>query len=201
MQHDLITETITEYVGAYYACDYDEVRSHALRDSLSQGQLYSKIRALQSVHENIRGSTPFTGYFIGHWHGFLPRIFWKHGLLRCARGVELDPFWVEFSQRLNADWDWQSETGDINTVAHDLGQYNLIVNTSCEHMTDDWLKLPRAGTWVCAQTTDYQHPTHINTCESVQEFQSRFSDYHVFRAYSDQYNVYSRFTIIAIKIK
>lgn len=199
MRHDLITETITEYVGTYYQYSYDEAQALALRDSLSQGQLYSKIRALQAVSDSVSDS--MRGYFIGHWHGFLPRILWKHGLLSQAQGIEQDPFWVDFSQRLNSDWSWSSETGDINTTDHDLGRYNLVVNTSCEHMNDNWLGKPKTGTWVCAQTTDYQHDTHINTCQNLQEFQNKFADYHVFRTYSDQYNVYSRFTVVAIKIR
>ena len=199
MHPELVIDTITDYVGTYYGFPYDQLQAHALRDSLSSGQLRSKITAAQMVHAYAPGHGPFQGFFIGHWHGFLPRLLWKTGIIRSGAGIELDASWVEFSNRLNQDWDWRSKQADINDSGHDLLPYNLVVNTSCEHMDDRWLGLPGPGSWVLAQSTDYQHQTHVNTCQTLSQFTGKFSDYHVVNAREDQYNVYRRFTVLAIK--
>lgn len=200
MRPELIIDTITDYVGTYYGFEYTQDRASALRDSLSSGQLRSKIRAAQIAHDYTPGHQPLCGFFIGHWHGFLPRLLWHAGVIHSAAGVELDPDWVDFSQRLNQDWNWSSQQTDINVGVHDLKPYNLVVNTSCEHMDDRWLRLPESGTFVLAQTTDYEHSTHINTCESLAQFTDKFTGYHVIHATADKYNVYTRYTILALKL-
>lgn len=200
MLDELVTETVMDYVGTYYGFEYTQDRANALRDSLSPGQLRSKIRAAQMLHSHTPGLGPFRGFFIGHWHGFLPRLLHRMGKLQLAAGIELDPDWVDFSNRLNQDWAWCSHQGDINQGQQDLNPYNLVVNTSCEHMDDGWLRLPAPSTVVLAQTTDYAHPTHVNTCVSLAQFTEKFQNYHVVHATADQHNVYTRYTVLALKL-
>lgn len=199
MRTELVIDTITDYVGTYYGFPYDQVRACALRDSLSSGQLRSKIAAAEILHAHTPGCQPFRGFFIGHWHGFLPRLLWRLGVVESGDGIELDSSWVEFSNRLNQDWKWSSRQADINDSGHDLRPYNLVVNTSCEHMGDQWLKLPEPNSWVLAQSTDYQHETHVNTCQTLDQFANKFAGYHIVKAREDQYNVYRRFTVLALK--
>jgi hypothetical protein len=200
MKSELVIDTIADYVSNYYGFEYDQAHALALRDSLSSGQLRSKIRAAQTIQDYTPGHQPFRGFFIGHWHGFLPRLLWRAGILDFAAGMELDPVWVDFSNRLNGDWRWCSDQGDINSEPHDLAPYDLVVNTSCEHMDDGWLGLPVTGSYVLAQTTDYQHPTHVNTCQNLAQFRQKFSAYHIIHSCADQYEIYSRYTVLAIKI-
>ena len=199
MDYKQVLDTITDYVGNYYGFPYDQAQAQALRDSLSSGQLGSKVRVAQTIAERTPGQAPFRGFFIGHWHGFLPRLLYRMGKLQLGAGVELDPFWVDFSNRLNQDWQWLSSCADIRTV-QDLSAYNLVVNTSCEHMTDEWLTLPAVGSWVCAQSTNYQHATHINTSDSLESFASRFTGYQIVHQCTDQYVVYDRYTVLAVKL-
>ncbi len=192
-----ILKAVSTYVGMYYRFPYDETCSLALRDSLSRGQLFSKLELLNLARNCIK--EPRQALFIGHWHGLLPRLFYTHGLIDTAHGVELDDFWVEFSRQLNHDWFWTSECLDITNYQPKSGQFNLIVNTSCEHMSDDWLKLATPGTMVCAQSTDYAIPEHINTVSSIEQFCDKFSGFVIMAESAKQYDVYSRYSIVAVR--
>ena len=154
----------------------------------------SKLSAVKLIQPFVEKVDAF---FIGHWHGMLPMLFYEHGIIESATGIELDPFWVEFSNKLNYYWDWKSSIGDANTFT--FPKTKLIVNTSCEHMSYAWMDSIIKGTIVCAQSTDYQHPTHINTVDSLDEFLEKWSDFSIIASNSNKYDVYSRFTIIAIK--
>ena len=83
-----ILKAVSTYVGMYYRFPYDETCSLALRDSLSRGQLFSKLELLNLARNCIK--KPRQALFIGHWHGLLPRLFYTHGLIDTAHGVELD---------------------------------------------------------------------------------------------------------------
>jgi hypothetical protein len=186
-------KAITRYVGNYYGRELTPDLAAALRDSLSRGQLMSKITATQLAAKHSVDSA----FFIGHWHGLLPMLFYEHGVIKSATGIELDPFWVDFSNQMNHYWNWKSTCGDAdNFVPPDT---DMIVNTSCEHMTDKWLDLVMPGVTVCAQSTDYIHPTHINTVASLEEFADKWSEFSILESDTTRYDVYSRFTIVAVK--
>ena len=181
-------------MGNYYNQELTPELALALRDSLSRGQLMSKLSAVKLVQPFVEKADAF---FIGHWHGMLPMLFYEHGIITSATGIELDPFWVDFSNKLNHYWDWKSSLGNADIFT--LPSAGVIVNTSCEHMSDAWLDAVAPGTLVCAQSTDYQHPTHINTVNSLGEFIEKWSNFSILDCDSSKYDVYSRFTLIAIK--
>ena len=186
-------KAITRYVGNYYSQELTPALAAALRDSLSRGQLMSKISATQ-----LAGKHPVdNAFFIGHWHGLLPMLFYEHGVIKRASGIELDPFWVEFSNRMNHFWDWKSTIGDADNFV--LPDADMIVNTSCEHMSYDWIEYVKPGVVVCAQSTDYIHPTHINTVASIEEFVGKWDRFSILESDATRYDVYSRFTIVAVK--
>lgn len=137
-----------------------------LRDALSTGQIRSKIRALE-----IAASYAFNNaVFIGHWHGMLPRLLHSFNIISSATGIELDPFWSDFSQRVNHDWRFLSVVGNANTV---LDQYcattDLVVNTSCEHMSWQWLNHVPDNARILLQGTDMPASDHINTITKLDD--------------------------------
>ena len=136
-----------------------------LRDSLSSGQMKSKLEALRIIQNSKLKFN--SGLFLAHWHGLFPRLLRNFGLFKNADGHEIDPEWVEFSNLLNADWSWSSVKQNAETAPQ--AKYDLVVNTSCEHMGNNWMKQIQANTYVLAQTTNYAHSTHINTCTSLYE--------------------------------
>lgn len=196
-----VTACVSRYVSAYYrypSYDQDAELPRALRDSLSRGQLYSKLQVVDMLmYQPVRWRS---GGFMGHWHGLLPRMLWAHGAIQDGRGVELSPFWSEFSNALNSDWSWSSVVGDVTDGMQNMGGCDLLVNTSCEHMSDVWLSNVACGTTVCAQSTDYDHPTHINRVSSLEQFVGKFSGYKIIDADSTRHEIYSRYTVLAVKL-
>ena len=195
---DLPAQLLTRYIGCFYQHPMSIELGSALRDSLSRGQLYSKIQAVNAVADvkEQRALEKFNAVFLGHWHGLLPRMFHHADLIDRAVGIEADAFWATFSDSMNYDWQWRSIVGDATsyTIPADT---TLVVNTSCEHMSDDWLSAVPVGAYVCAQSTNYEHPTHINTVQSQEEFSLRFNNFEIIYSYACRYDVYDRFTIVA----
>lgn len=193
MSADILANCITRYIGNFYVYDLTTI-ADVMRDSLSKGQLLSKLKVVDLLKRyNITSDSAF---FIGHWHGLLPMFIYECGIINRATGIELDPFWVKFSNEINAYWDWKSTEGDA-TQSNIISE--LVINTSAEHMNDDWLLLIESGTTVCAQSTDYKYPTHINRVDTLEEFVDKFSGFSIIATDVTIYDVYSRFTVIAIK--
>ena len=189
------TKTITQFVGQFYQSDLSEsVIYKTLRDSLSEGQLFSKLRIVQIMQElNIRSKRCI---FLAHWHGFLPLLLKNYNLVDAGVGVELDERWVNFSNRMNYFWDWKGKLGDVLNF-HDYNDYDLIINTSCEHMDSSWLKnVPHKSTLIL-QSTDYRHEEHVNRVDSIDEFISQLpSHLQVIQSDVLQCPIYKRFTLV-----
>lgn len=154
---------------ASYELQLSEERHKHLRDALSTGQIRSKLRALEII-------SPYPvnrAIFIGHWHGMLPRLLYDFGIIKQAIGIELDGFWSNFSQRVNWDWDFTSVVGDacqvLSDYCHDV---QLVVNTSCEHMTWQWLDHIPDHANILIQATDMPALDHINTIVKFADLQS-----------------------------
>lgn len=201
LERTYLQKSIGEYVGQFYSHDYTIEMANVLRDSLSTGQLLSKVKVVDIFSEStIRTLLPAKDQmnicFVGHWHGLLPRMLHNANKIDSARGIELDPFWVNFSNRLNYDWEWQSQSADAGTV--DLSNYNVIVNTSCEHMSTKWVETVSPGTILIIQSTNYCHPTHSNTVNSVNELAEQYvtGNRQLIGFDTSKYDVYSRYTII-----
>jgi hypothetical protein len=191
----VIVNCITRYVSNYYRYELTEDLATALRDSLSRGQLMSKISLIQLASNHI--SIDDEAFFIGHWHGLLPLLFHDYGLIKSATGIEKDSFWVTFSNQLNSHWKWNSIFA--NADIFEFPKYKTIINTSCEHMSDNWIKFVPKDALVCVQSTDFIHTDHCNTVKSLDEFLEKWKDFSILETASEKYDVYSRFSVIARK--
>jgi hypothetical protein len=194
MPDNILAKCITRYVGNYYKYDLNDRMATTLRDSLSRGQLMSKLSATAMLKQHITNQS--SAFFIGHWHGLLPMFFYESGIIKSGTGIELDKFWVDFSNEMNSYWNWKSTQGDASLHVDDA---DIIVNTSAEHMDDTWLTLIKPGKVICTQSTDYNHPTHVNSVNTLADFKDKLSDFTILDARAAKYDIYSRFTIIAIK--
>lgn len=249
----LFSKCINEFVRPFYSIDADKIPlAHwtMLRDSLSEGQLQSKLHLLDCLRKfcnegdstsdfsssikTISSNLPIArkhadtlnkngsltrkfkkAAFIGHWHGLLPLLFFEFGIIESAIGVELSTDWSSWSHRLNGHWNWKSTVADA--AQFDFTDCDLIVNTSCEHMSYDWLSQVPAGCVLALQSTDYQIPEHANCVESVDEFKENIlrhisnpqqnnlksdrssiysSPITFLSEFEQKYEIYKRFTLI-----
>jgi hypothetical protein len=87
---------------------------------------------------------------------------------------------------------------DVNQI--DMSQYDLIINTSSEHISDNsWFQNIKHGTIVALQSTNLKADDHTNLVHSTSELKEK---YPLNFSYADEmvYNeTYSRYMIIGEK--
>jgi hypothetical protein len=199
--------------GAYYfssciarinhVAQYEIVVSEAthahLRDAYTHEQLTSKLAAISHLIDLHQTPT----IVLGQWHGLLPLLLTKFRISSDIVGVELDPFWSDFSRRVMSQTNYTEIQADITDTAQwesYIGEKSLVINTSCEHMSWDWLRFQKknSGT-LYVQSTNYQHHTHVNTVNSEDEVAAVLESYGftVEKKYCLKFHPYNRYCVMA----
>lgn len=192
------THLVTKYSAQIYAHGASPELQKAFLDSLSPGQVFSKISIIEIFKKlNCKYNRAL---FVGQWHGMLPHMFFQEGLIKTGFGIELSERWSSISYNINSDWDWTSIQGDVNTATVWNGiQPDLVVNTSSEHMSFDWLEFVSPGTTVLLQSTNFEIPEHTHRVFSLNELikKANFSSNIV--STENDYGIYKRFTLLGKK--
>lgn len=88
---------------------------------------------------------------------------------------------------------------DDLAVLH-IDKINMVVNTSCEHMDNNWFEKLPAGTFVVLQTNDYfENEQHSNCCKDLEDAKAKYPMQNVFYAGELDTQLYNRFMLIGIK--
>lgn len=191
-------QLVTKYATQIFAHGAKPDLQKAFLDSLSPGQVYSKLGALEIIKDiNLKFNHAL---FIGQWHGLLPNMMFQSDLIQSAVGIEISETWSSISHHINKDWNWTSIAGNIHDP--DIWQNqmpDLIVNTSSEHMSFDWMQFVRPGTYVLLQSTNYNIPEHCNIVHSLDEFIERTKMSELIATKEQGFKVYNRYTIFGKK--
>ena len=126
--------------------------------------------------------TMYKGHFnqvlyLAGWYGLGPYIM--SGFSNKVISVDYDPKAKSFGKRLFPN--------KIEFVTKNILEYPIykedecVILTSCEHIPSATLRalidgIPK-GTLVCFQSTDYDHPSHINTHKTVKDLVNEFPSY------------------------
>ncbi len=191
-------QLIAKYSTQIYAHGAKPELQKAFLDSLSPGQVYSKLEIIKLFQrQNLKFDHVL---FIGQWHGLLPNMMYQSGLINSGVGIELSKTWSSISHHVNNEWDWLSIQGNINDPEIWRDQKpELVVNTSSEHMSFDWLQYVPTGTFVVLQSTDYQIPEHCNSVSSLDELIERAHLTEVIATTKQEFDIYRRFTLLGKK--
>lgn len=82
----------------------------------------------------------------------------------------------------------------------DVGDVNLLINTSCEHMDNTWFENLPDGQFVVLQTNDYfSNPQHVNCCRDLEDAKSKYPMSEILYAGELNTYLYNRFMLIGIK--
>ena len=187
--------SISYFVDQFYRYPFNqELAFKTLRDSLSTGQMKSKAVIIEICKaENIKSES---AVFIGHWQSLLALMMKNENRLKKAIGVEKSDLWSDFSNYLNRDW----KSHNIAIENFDIPlETDLVINTSCEHMSDDWFKKIPTGCRVLIQSTDFDHLEHINKKDSLQDFEKSLVDIQIISRNETNCDIYRRFTVYGIK--
>lgn len=197
-----------------------------LNDHFSRGQIKSKIWMLRELSKVIkkRRSDGYTVNTIAHYGGWYATIAWfiLHNIDGISQYINLemdgkcigpaDDFNHEF---YNNQWQFKSIQCDVNDIFWEDRTFRaftnnkekkpielrigpqLIINTSCEHMTDDWFYNLPPDMMVCLQTNDYfSNKQHINCAESLDHAMEKYKFSRVYYSGELDTQLYKRFMII-----
>ena len=164
------------YQESKYNPDIDLYRSFDVINSVNSNQIASKEWLVEKLLPHINADTEAV-CILGGWYGItalmLSECLPAHVVIDS---IDCDPLAREFGHRL-------VNKENVNFITDDAGdwyfqyrdKYQLVINTSCEHMEPEDIKLmctlKRDDAIVCFQGNNYHSiQSHINTSESLEEF-------------------------------
>lgn len=173
----------------------DSVSLVEIRDAFRINQMQGKAWLLDQLKDVDRNSKVV---IIGSWLGFTSYCLYKMGFTFITE-TDPDARLTRIATHINSsNPNFIHLQKDVNDL--DLADYDLVISTSCEHIgNNSWFTTIRPGALVVLQSTNLKWHDHVNTVNSVQEFQRQFN---LNFQYSDEmfFNpIFSRYMIIGEK--
>lgn len=82
----------------------------------------------------------------------------------------------------------------------ELDNINCVINTSCEHMDNQWFEDLPKGTFVVLHQNDYfENEQHSNCCKDLDEVKSKYPMSEIYYEGELDTNLYNRFMLIGVK--
>jgi hypothetical protein len=176
-------------------------------DAFWSGQLKSKewlIDALDiAVHPTVDCTmpNPFSIDIHGGWVGVLASMLFQSRIpVKQIRSIDIDPSCESISTMMNKKEEMEGRfravTADMCELRSDA---DIIINTSCEHITQDQFDLWKSGvpynSLLVLQSNNYNIEEHVRTAGSLEEFEMQ-SDIKILWSGILELPLYTRFMII-----
>ena len=196
VKYDTVAANIPKFMQTLYVeSNINSISLQEVRDAFRINQMQSKAWLLDQV-KNIDKKASIL--VIGSWIGFTSYCLYKLGFENITE-IDPDHRLSSISQTLNGDnKHFKHLNEDVNNI--DLVDYNLIINTSCEHIgNNQWFDKVQSGCFLALQSTNLKWHDHVNTVETVDEMASK---YKLNLNYSGElyFNpTYSRFMLVGTK--
>lgn len=141
-----------------------------IRDAFRIKQMQSKAWLLSEVDKFDRSSRVL---IIGSWLGFTSFCLWKMGFKEITE-CDPDSRLETLSRHLNRfNKNFHHFSCDVNALS--MQNYDLIINTSCEHIADNsWYSAIPANTHVILHSNNLEGYDHVNICNSLEEMKSKY---------------------------
>lgn len=152
-------------------------------DAFWSGQLKSKewlIDALvQAYPQTSVSSSPVSIDIFGGWVGTLASMLFQSKFpIANIRSIDIDPECEPVATMMNKHEEMQGRfravTADMCTIRSDA---DVIINTSCEHITQDqydlWISGVPANSLIVLQSNNYVFPDHIRIAPSLEQFKEQ----------------------------
>lgn len=187
----LVDEYIDDGTITYLPSYLDKIlQGNYPKDAFSKGQVASKkwlIEELQKLDkkdfENIA--------VLGCWIGALVDSLIHTLNTNRVYGIDIDPVAIDLAEKLNQQhvqnsWKFKGVVVDANmldtsTMQIQIGgelievQPNMVINTSCEHMGNDWFNSASDTQLIVMQTNNFKDwHEHVNCVTSVKDMQEKY---------------------------
>lgn len=168
-------------------------------DAFWQGQLNSKEWLITNLRKNVRKVVSIDIH--GGWVGVLASMLFQSDIyVTKIRSVDIDPTCEPIATMMNKKEEmagmFRAVTSDMCAIRSDA---DVIINTSCEHITQDqydlWLSGMPHSSLIVVQSNNYNIPEHIRTASSLEEFKEQ-SNLTVIWAGQLELPLYTRYMII-----
>ena len=197
MKEDEFLVNICKFVNYWSGEDGEAAKMPDMNDFLSRGQVKSKLWMVTELAKIVEGPLGNVAFY-GGWYNFMAHFLFDQFEVDKVYSLDVDSNVVDPSKRLypkqvkaerflpktinvsKIKWNDKVATVPTNqTDGEDPGEYweldtiNMIVNTSCEHMNNEWYDNLPSGTFVVLQTNDYfSNPQHSNCVKDLEEAKS-----------------------------
>lgn len=167
-----------------------------------KGQLHSKEWLIKELRKHIK--KVITVDIHGGWNGLLASLLFQSNIV-CShiRSVDIDPTCEETARTMNKIEEmsgrFKAITGNMCNIRSDA---DVIINTSCEHLTQDeydlWLSGHPQNSLIVIQSNNFPIPEHVRIVESIDEFVEQ-SNLEVLYKGEMPLHLFSRYMIIGRK--
>jgi len=180
-------------------------------ESFKHGLTVSKIWLVENREKHLPKSANVA--ILGGWSNILSYIMLvrNHQLYDSITSFDIDPDAKTVADEICDTWKFEKPTvtnitQDVNLV--DLSSFNVVINTSLEHMTNNnWFANIKSGTVVCLQATNLSYKEEpwliLNPIKSIEILKQKFplTEIHFSGTKEISYTGwgYKRFMIIGIK--
>ena len=194
-----------------------------LNEHFSRGQMKSKCWMVEQLSEIYQDQYLGTVAHYGGWYATVAQNIFEQFRVKNYYNLEVDPECIDISDDFNYEqtvgWKFKSTVQNVNDIvwkennsfdikiknlANNMVTTNvkpdLIINTSCEHMNEDWYNAIPTGTVVCLQTNDYfENEQHINCCRDLADAIAKYPMTEIYYSGEIDTQMYKRFMIIGEK--
>ena len=180
----------------------------------SENQHKNKMWLIEKLNDYLPDN--FSNRFIdigilGSWYGYLIYLLKEHSKIKFfgkVRLFDIDDGAKKFGSMFFTKEHFGNikfKTKDVKDVDFSKEIFNIIINTSCEHIPNEtihtYLNTVRPGVICVLQSNDYTElDEHINCSKSEKEFLDEYSGYfNNIKSYTLNMDKYNRFMIIGTK--
>ena len=156
-------------------------RSRTL-ESFWGGQLESKTWLVDILQAKAKTISNASVVIHGGWNGVLANMLFNSDIgIKHITSVDLDPVCKEIASTVNKRQEmegmFEAVTADMCTYEYTTSPY-FVINTSCEHITQDkykkWLaKVPDSAQVIVQSNDYYELEEHVNCCKNLEQFARR----------------------------
>ena len=146
-------------------------------DAFWSGQLKSKEWLIRNLRDHVKQFVTIDIH--GGWVGVLASMLFQSNVpVKSIRSVDIDPTCEPIASMMNKQEEivsrFRAVTADMCAIRSDA---DVIINTSCEHITQDqyelWLSGLPHGSLLVLQSNNYNIEEHIRIANSLDEFKAQ----------------------------
>ena len=196
MHENILLSRIGKFFDCLYRPDLIEKFSISeIRDAFRPSQLQSKQWLFEQLVPLLKPSDNIA--VLGSWFGFVASCL-NEMKYKNITDIDIDARLHDFSIAMNSSNEHYRRLTCDATVC-DLSTFNIVINTSTEHMNNNWFNAVANNAIVAIQTNNIKIESHVNTCDSLLQVTNNYPMKILYQGQLE-FKTYTRFQLIGIKI-